>query len=260
MVDLHNHILPGIDDGAKDMEETLKMGKIAEAEGFSKIIATPHYIEGEFTLEKEQFLSIINTVNEHFAKNTVNIEVLPGLEVYLSPDLPSKLKKGEIHTLNNTPYVLVEFPMSSVPIYTEDILYEMRLLGYKPVIAHPERYIKIMKDPDYLRGLVEQGNYVQINSLSIIGVLGKKTKQTAEILLKHKMVHFIGTDAHTSRIRSPRIKEALEQMRKWVGDEYVEEIINNGRALIRGEEITIPQPLTYKPGRGFLRKMKNLFS
>ena len=260
MVDLHNHILPGIDDGAKDMEETLKMGKIAEAEGFSKIVATPHYIEGEFTLEKEQFLGIINAVNEHFAEQSVHIEVLPGLEIYISPDLPSKLEKGEVFTLNNTPYVLVELPMGSVPIYTEDILYEMRLLGYKPVIAHPERYIKVTKDPDYLRGLIEQGNYVQINSLSIIGVLGKKTKQTAEILLKHKMVHFIGTDAHTSRIRSPRIKEALEQMRKWVGDEYVEEIINNGRALIRGEEITIPQPLTYKPGKGFLRKMKNLFS
>ena len=78
--------------------------------------------------------------------------------------------------------------------------------------------------------------------------------------MKHKMVHFIGTDAHTSRIRSPRIKEALEQMRKWAGNEYVEEIINNGRALVGGEEIIIPQPLTYKSDRGFLRKMKNLFS
>lgn len=260
MVDLHNHILPGIDDGAKNMEETLRMGEIAEAEGFSKIIATPHCIEGEFTLKREQFLCIINRVNEYFIENAVNIEVLPGSEVYISPDLPSKLKKGEIFTLNDTPYILVEFPMGSVPIYTEDILYEMRLLGYKPVIAHPERYIRVTEDPNYLKDLIEQGNYVQINSLSATKVLGEKTKKTAEILLKHKMVHFIGTDAHTSRTRSPRIQEALEQMRRWVGDEYVEEIINNNRALVRGEEIIIPQPLAYKPGKGFLHNIRSLFN
>ncbi|MFW5649165.1 MAG: tyrosine-protein phosphatase [Candidatus Alkaliphilus sp. MAG34] len=260
MVDLHSHILPNIDDGSKSMEETLKMGKIAESEGFSKVIATPHYIEGEFTLEKEQFLSVIDGVNEYFLENEVNIEVLPGLEVYISPDLPSKLEKGEILTLNNTSYVLVEFPMNSVPIYTEDILYEIRLLGYKPVIAHPERYIEVMKNPNYLKDLIEQDNYVQINSLSVTGVLGQKTKKTAEILLKHKMVHFIGTDAHTPRTRSPRIKEALEQMRKWVGNEYVEEIINNGRALIRGEGVTAPQSLTYKPDRGFLYNIRKFFN
>ncbi len=260
MVDLHSHILPNIDDGSKNMKETLKMGKIAEAEGFSKIIATPHYIEGEFTLKREQFLSTIKKVNEYFMEKAVNIEILPGSEVYISPNLPSKLKKGEIFTLNNTSYVLIEFPMGSIPIYIEEVLYEVRLLGYKPVIAHPERYTKVMEDPDYLKGLIKQGNYVQINSLSVIGVLGKKTKQTAEILLKHRMVHFIGTDAHTSRTRSPRIKKALKQMRQWVSSEYVEEIVNNGRALIKGEEIDIPQPLTYKPNKGFLRSIKRFFA
>ena len=152
-----------------------------------------------------------------------------------------------------------EFPMFNIPLYTEDILYEMRLLGYKPVIAHPERYGKVMEDPNYLKSLIEQGNYVQINSLSVTGVLGEKTQKTAEILLKHRMVHFIGTDAHTPRTRSPRIKEALEQMRQWVGSEYIEEIINNGRALIRGEEIEIPQPSAYEPDRKFFRSIKEFF-
>ena len=150
--------------------------------------------------------------------------------------------------------------MGSIPIYTEDILYEIRLLGYKPVIAHPERYIKVMENPNYLKNLIEQGNYIQINSLSIIGILGEKTRQTAEILLKHKMVHFIGTDAHSSRTRSPRIKKALEQMYQWVDGEYVEEIVNNGKLLIKGKEIHIPQPLTYKPGKGFLYNIKNFFA
>lgn len=256
MVDLHSHILPNIDDGSKNMEETLEMGRIAEAEGFSKVIATPHYIDGAFAPGREQFLNIIKEVNGCFVKNAINIEVLPGLEVYISPDIPSKLKKGEILTLNNTPYILIEFPMFNIPIYTEDILYEMRLLGYKPVIAHPERYGKVMEDPNYLKSLTEQGNYVQINSLSVTGMLGEKTQKTAEILLKHRMVHFIGTDAHTPRTRSPRIKEALDQMCQWVGSEYVEEIINNGRALIRGEEIEIPQPSAYEPDKKFFRSIK----
>ncbi|HZK01659.1 MAG TPA: CpsB/CapC family capsule biosynthesis tyrosine phosphatase [Anaerovoracaceae bacterium] len=260
MVDLHSHILPTIDDGSENMEETLEMGKIAEAEGFSKVIATPHYIEGESAPNREQYLNIIKEVNRHFVENAINIEILPGLEVYITPDIPSKLKKGEILTLNNTPYILIELPMFNIPIYTEDILYEIRLLGYKPVIAHPERYGKVMDDPNYLRGLIEQGNYVQINSLSVIGILGEGAKETVEILLKHRMVHFIGTDAHSSGVRSPRIKEALEQMRRWVGSEYVEEIINNGRALIRGEEIYISQPLTYEPKKGFLHDIRRLLN
>ncbi|HZJ76121.1 MAG TPA: CpsB/CapC family capsule biosynthesis tyrosine phosphatase [Oscillospiraceae bacterium] len=259
MVDLHCHILPNIDDGSKNMEETLKMGRISEAEGFSKIIATPHYIEGEFTLEREKFFNIIEEVNICFVEEGIDIEVLPGSEVYISPNLPSKLKNGEIFTLNNTSYVLIEFPMGNIPIYTQEILYEMRLLGYRPVIAHPERYTKVMEDPDYLKGLIEQGNYVQINSLSVTGILGKRAKQTAEILLKHKMVHFIGTDAHTPGVRSPRIKRALEQMCQWVDNEYVGEIINNGKVLIKDEEVLIPQPLVYKSKKGFLHNIKKSF-
>lgn len=276
MVDLHSHILPNIDDGSKNMEETLEMGKIAEEEGFSKIIATPHYIEGEFMsdtaarsspdtekgflFQREEFSDIIKEVNRHFTEKAVDIEILPGMEVYISPNLPSQLEKGEIFTLNNTSYILIEFPMHCIPIYAENILYQVRLLDYRPVIAHPERYTEVMKNPNYLKDLIEQGNYVQINSLSVTGVLGEKARETAEILLKHRMVHFIGTDAHSPRTRSPRIKKALEQMYLWVDGEYVEEIIENGRTLIRGEKVDIQQPLTYKPKKGILHNIKRFFT
>lgn len=260
MIDLHSHILPNLDDGSQSMEESLKMGEIALSEGFSKIIATPHYIEGEQTISKEEIFKAVMKVNDAFQKAKINLEILPGAEVYLTPNLPLLLKSGEIPTLNNSAYVLIEFPMRDIPIYTETVLYEVRLLGYKPIIAHPERYSKVIKDPNYLKKLVDQGNYVQINSLSVTGELGKKIKETAEILLKQNLVHFIGTDAHSSRTRAPKIQEAILQMSKWVSKTQLEEIINNGKNLINGKEIIVLETKSYQKQKAFLYMLKTIWN
>ncbi|QUH19075.1 tyrosine-protein phosphatase [Alkaliphilus sp. B6464] len=260
MVDLHSHILPNIDDGAKDIDEALQMGEIAVEQGISQIIATPHFIEGELASKKEKIEEAIDALNKTFEKEGMNLKILPGNEVYISPNLPKILHNKEVFTLNNGHYILIEFPMGDIPIYTEDVLYEVRLLGYKPIIAHPERYTKIMENPNRLKELIDQGNYVQINSQSITGELGEKARKTAEILLKHKMVHFIGTDAHSSRHRSPKMKKALEQIKEWIGDQAAEEIINNGELLISGQDIYIPQPLNYNPKISFLHKIRKLFT
>jgi len=258
MVDLHSHILPQFDDGAKSEEETLKMGKIAMEEGISKIIATPHYIYGDFTPSKEELLEKVNWINNLFIKEEVDIEVLPGNEIYLTPEVPKLLQDGKVLSLNNGPYVLIEFPMADIPIYAEEILYEVRLLGYKPVIAHPERYGKIIENPNILKDLIEQGNYVQVNSESVTGKLGGKVQATVEILLKHNMVHFIGTDAHSCGGRPPKVKNALEVIKEWIGNKAVEDIVNNGFNLVNGEDIPISQPLEYSINKGFLYKVKGL--
>ena len=260
MVDIHSHILPRFDDGAKNIEETLDMVKIAKKEGFSKIIATPHYIEGAYITNKEKLVDTIAMVNEVLKEKSIDMEILPGNEVYISHNLPQLLKNKEILTLNNGPYVLLELPMGDIPMYTEDILYEVRLLGYKPVIAHPERYVKIMENPNYLKFLIEQGNYVQMNSLSITGGFGERVKKTAEILLRHRMVHFIGTDAHSPRTRAPKISYALDQMREWIGNEAVYNMVQNGIKLTKGEEVYIPQPLHYVQNKGFAGKVRSLFA
>jgi len=133
-------------------------------------------------------------------------------------------------------------------------------MGYKPVIAHPERYAKVAENPNCLKDLIEQGNYVQINSLSLIAKSERRAKRTAEILLRHRMVHFIGTDAHSSRTRSPKIREALNKMERWVGKEYVKEIIHNGRVLIEGGEVPIGQPATYESRKSFLNSVGRFFT
>jgi len=260
MVDLHSHILPQFDDGAKSEEETLKMGKIAMEEGISKIIATPHYIYGDFTPSKEELLEKVNWINNLFIKEEVDIEVLPGNEIYLTPEVPKLLQDGKVLSLNNGPYVLIEFPMADIPIYAEEILYEVRLLGYKPVIAHPERYGKIIENPNILKDLIEQGNYIQINSQSVTGRFGEKAQSAVEILLKHNMVHFIGTDAHSCGGRAPKIKKALEKIEKYIGTKAVEDIINNNLTLVKGEEIAITNPLEYRHNKRFLHKITGLFT
>ncbi|AOY75599.1 tyrosine-protein phosphatase [Clostridium formicaceticum] len=250
MVDLHSHILPEIDDGAKNLEEALKMAEIAVKEGITQMVATPHYIPEVFTTDAKTLLMKIEEINAFLKEKGLALEILSGNEAYLSLDLPQRLKNQEILSINKGPYVLLELPMADIPNYTEDVLYEMRLLGYKPIIAHPERYGKIIENPNLLKEWIEQGNYAQINTMSITGALGKEIQETAKILLKHGMIHCIGTDAHSPRGRAPKIKKALHIMEGWIGKDKTDMLLENNEKIIKGQEIIITQPKAYREKKG----------
>ena len=121
MIDLHCHILPGIDDGAKDIEETLEMARIAVSEGIKHIICTPHYIQYSDYYNKSQVFDLVEAVNKKLAEESIELTLSAGHEVYLTPDLPKLVQEGEVSTLNNTQYILIEFPMNDIPIYAEDV-------------------------------------------------------------------------------------------------------------------------------------------
>ncbi|KPU27357.1 hypothetical protein TR13x_04550 [Caloranaerobacter sp. TR13] len=246
MHDIHSHILPSVDDGAKHIEEAVEMARIAEANGVKTIFATPHYIEGEGYKNTEHNKKVLDRLNEALKVENIGVKVLLGNEVFITPDIVKLLEEGEVSTLNNSRYLLVELPMFNMPIYTEDIIYELRLKGIVPIIAHPERNTKIMEDPNILYEFIKLGALAQLNLTSLIGYYGESVKKTAEILLKHEMIHFMGTDSHSHKSRALNITQGIEVMSKIVGYHKVDEIINkNPLAILNDEEININEPKRY---------------
>jgi len=243
MIDLHCHILPGIDDGAKTIDETLEMARIAVKEGIHHIIATPHYIQYSDYLGKQDVEKLVDEVNLIFRKEQIPLTVSAGHEVYMTPDLPKLVEQKEVSTLNNSQYILVEFPMNDIPMYAEDIFYELRLMGLTPILAHPERYPMIMENPNLLLKFLKLGVLCQTNVGSIRGFFGERVQKTAIQLIEHNMIHFIATDAHTPRNRAPKLQKALEEITKISGEKAKELFIENPMKVYNNEVIEVTSPI-----------------
>ena len=212
MIDIHCHILPGIDDGSKDLDETIKMCKIAVSEGIHHIIATPHYIQYHDYKTRDELIPLLAMVNERLKEEQIELQLSIGHEVYVTPDLVSLVQHQEVATLNDSRYLLIEFPMNSIPTYIEELIYELKLIGVTPIIAHPERYREIIENPNSLIKYIELGALCQSNVGSINGLFGSEIQKTVMILIKHHMIHFVSTDAHTSSRRAPLVKEAFSRI------------------------------------------------
>lgn len=231
MIDLHSHILPGIDDGAKDMEMTLNMLKIAAKDGTKKIVATPHFYRGYYLNIYEEVVNLVKQVNDKAKENNLDIEIYPGQEIFINRQVIEDYKEGIIKGIADTRYMLIELPMDKMPKETFDILYELRIQGVVPVIAHPERYVYIIEKPHKINEFIKEGCLFQINSGSIKGIFGKKIQKTAEILINHRVCNFIASDAHTTRTRAPIIKEALSRV-NGIDEQLYRDIISNGQKLL----------------------------
>jgi len=210
MIDFHSHIIHGIDDGAKNLDMSLEMLEIAEGEGVEYICATPHFIAEEFEFTRDKYNKKFDSLVLASKEKDLKIEILSGLEIYMHPNLPQLYKENRIWGINDSEYLLVELPMGQFPRYTEDVFYELMLLGVTPILAHPERNIKIMENHDLIINLIKQGVLMQINSASLLGDYGKKVKKTAEQFVKKNMVHILGSDGHNVTSRKTSIRKAFE--------------------------------------------------
>lgn len=243
MIDIHSHILPYMDDGSKDMEMSLKIAKIYVENGINRVIATPHYMDGVKYKSNEELRIGLEALKKELARAGIPLEVYPGNEAYIKPDLIKDLEEKRVSTLNDSRYVLVELPMNEIPIYVEDLIYNLLVKGYVPIIAHPERYTKICEDPNILYKYISMGALAQLNLPSLEGFYGSRVKNTAEAILKHNMIHFVGTDSHSNRYRSPNVAESLNRLYDLVGDEYFELLTEkNQESVLNDKPIEIFQP------------------
>lgn len=241
MIDIHSHILPGIDDGAKSSSETLDLLKKAEKEGISTIIATPHH-NPEFKPSIETITNLVKKANTIAQNNKLNINVLIGQEIRLYADVVSDLENKKLLTLNQSKYILLEFPSNHVPAYAQEICYQLQLSEYQPIIVHPERNSDIINNPNILYELVQHGALAQITAGSIVGKFGSKIKKTSFKLLDHDLIHFIASDAHHLKSRDFHMKAATKKLSKTYGYEYTQYLINNSKKLINNENIQQGDP------------------
>nr|WP_026015771.1 CpsB/CapC family capsule biosynthesis tyrosine phosphatase [Clostridium beijerinckii] len=241
MVDIHSHIIPGIDDGSKDMEMTLEMLRNAEKDGVKEIVATPHYLleYGEATIDEVR--NYVKEINNILVEENIDIKVYSGQEVYYTEKIIEYYMQGAIGTINDSRYMLIEFPMRKFDESIFDTLYELQVRNIVPVIAHPERYFPIIEDPKNINKFINEGYLFQVNAGSIDGRFGEKVQKTANALLNNGIYNFIGSDAHNINRRNTGLSTALDLINKStikdVFKDSSEKVLNNGEIEFSGENI-----------------------
>ncbi len=233
MIDLHIHLLPGVDDGAASPEVTGLMLERARALGFRTLVATPHLPGPLHDRYRGQVERAFDLARELAAP--MGVEVQLGFEAALTADLPRRLEGGEPATLGGSRAILVELPFSGWPNHTEETLFALQTAGYTPILAHPERYAEVQRDPVRAVNLAARGVLLQITIGSLAGLFGKVARRTAEELLRGGAVHVAATDAHTAGQRFVAVPDGLERLRTIVGEAGVERLVVSGpTALLNG--------------------------
>ncbi len=241
IVDIHSHIIPGIDDGSKNMEMSLEMIRNAEENGTKEIVATPHYLMeyGEATIEEvKNYVKKLNVVLEN---EKIDVKIYSGQEVYFTEKIIEDYMQGNIGTINDSRYMLIEFPMREFNENMFDILYELQIRNIVPIIAHPERYKFFIEKPLIINHFINEGYLFQVNAGSIEGKFGEHVKKTANCFLGENIYNFIGSDAHNIKNRNTGLKSALNLIDKDMNIDIFKDsskkILTNEKIQFIGEKI-----------------------
>lgn len=239
MTDIHCHMLFGVDDGAADIEEALKMAVIAYKSGVTDVIATPHcnVPNSYVNYWNDELKSKYDILKKAVLKYKIPVNIYPGQEIFCTSRTAALLKIKSLITLNNTEYVLAEFGLSENPISVFSHIEKLKVEGYKPIIAHPERYSFIIEDPESIKILRGLGCLIQINKGSITGSFGKQISITADYILKSRFADFVASDAHSSVIRTPDMRQAYKTVTDKYTADYAEMLFTSNPAhVLHGEQ------------------------
>ena len=214
MIDIHTHVLPQVDDGSDSVETSLNMLRFIQENGVTDVILTPHY-RGRYNKTAKELASLFKDFKKQVLDAGINVKLHLGQEIYYTEDLIGVLESNEVLTLNDTKYVLLEFPYNeSVDI--EEIVYDVVASGFIPVIAHVERYGYVSIDD--VVAIKSLGALIQVNGTAVLGNAPKYAVKRTKKLLKAKLVDFVASDAHKSRL--PNLKDAYDKIKKKYGEDY----------------------------------------
>lgn len=253
MIDIHSHLIYGVDDGSDSIETSLDILESLSNSGVTDIILTPHYIvDTNYTSKKLDNIVKLKELQRQLKNNDININIYLGNEIYIFDNICKLIKENKICTLNNTEYILVELPMSGIYPEYQDIFVELQKIGFKIILAHPERYASFQDDFNKIHEMVNMGILLQCNIDSILGKYGTKAKKTMKYILKNKLLSFVGTDIHSDKEDYTYIDKAKKQFKKYLTDEEIEIVFTkNAKEIIRKNENYIK----YKNNR----KIKDIF-
>ena len=197
--DMHSHVLPGIDDGAQDVTMSLELIRGMKELGYSKLIATPHILWEMYPNTRDGILDVLDEMRDAIKEQQIEIELYAAAEYFLDDHVAGLLKKKEPLLTFGDNYVLTEFSMASPPIDVKEILFEMRMQDYQPIIAHPERYVYLEQDKEFYDELKDAGYLFQLNLMSLTGVYGKSVQRLANYLAEKEYYDLAGTDLHNQK-------------------------------------------------------------
>lgn len=241
MIDLHSHILPGVDDGAQTLEDSLEMARKAISQGITHLMCTPHHNNGKYNNPADKIIRDVAALQKELDQRGLDLTLLEGQEVRLTELLLTAIQRDEIlfTDLDNT-YLLIEFPTNEIPIYAEQVFYHLLNRGQVPVIVHPERNAVFREEPNRLVSFLEMGTLTQLTAPSIVGVFGNEIQNTARQMLEHNMLYMVASDAHNLRHRTFLMKEAYAEIRKIGGIEMVQAMEQMAKDLVNGDSVARP--------------------
>lgn len=232
LYDIHCHILPKIDDGSSSIAETVKLLKLEYADGVRIIIVTPHYRVGMFEPSMDEIHKQYARVKEIAAMVGDGMQIFLGCEFHANADMVATLRQGKRPTMAGSRYVLTEFSEKHDYAFIRGKCYELLSNGYKPVVAHAERYPAIRKDIGHLEDLAETGTYIQMNAGSILGEDGFLVKQFCKKAIKGNLIHFVGSDAHNLTDRRPLLGRCADYLEGLMGEAYTRHILIENPKMI----------------------------
>src|SRR5690625_2334751 len=248
MIDIHCHILPETDDGAASLTESLAMAETAANQGIRQIIATPHE-NGQVTNEAEAIQTAVQDLNERLKQENIPVDVLPGQEIMMYEGMVQDLIDGTLLPLNKTSgYVLLALPDDHIPSYTTDLLFDLQIAGYKPIIAQPELNTELLDQPDTLYRMVKNGALTQVAAASVAGKAGRGTRRFAYQLIEANLTHFIASNAHNKK-KGFYMDLAYDRVKKTHGNVMVYQLMENSEALAVGKAIYAEAPKRIKTNR-----------
>lgn len=271
MIDLHAHLLSGLDDGAKTFEESIQMCEISYRDGIRTIVATPHTLNGVYLNDRETILLKVQELNEVISDQlsvlinwkdaktlrpndpmnqlpngpVTDFRILPGADVHLSEKTLSFLDEGKLMTVGDgKKYLFIEFPFQGIPYRAEEILFQLMSRGIIPIITHPERNLEIGQRPQRYYEMIRIGCLGQVTAMSLTGEFGPRIRQVAEELLTSRFIHFIASDSHSTDRRPPILSEAVRVAGRIVGKEEAWKMVTEyPRDILEGRKPNVPKPI-----------------
>ncbi|MBU5443478.1 MULTISPECIES: tyrosine-protein phosphatase [unclassified Paenibacillus] len=237
MIDLHCHILPGLDDGPKTAEGSLKLAAAAIRNGIHTVVATPHHATRRYHNSASKIRKAVDRMNERLRLRSMPLTVLPGQEFRLHPSYLSDYDRGKLQTLADSMYLLVELPSRAIPPYFNEFAEWMSRSRLQIVIAHPERNLEVVERPELLLEWRERGIFLQVTSQSLLGLFGRRIQRTAAIICKRKWAHMLASDAHNTLQRGFYLRQGYETLKQLGGADYARCLQRNAERLIRGQTV-----------------------
>ena len=250
MIDTHLHILPGIDDGPETIEDSIALARVLVQEGIHSAIATPHYNDVFLQHSAIEIQERVNDVQLELDRHSIPLRLYPGHEALIKPGLIEDIQTGRLATLNGSRYLLLELWNSAWLPETERVIFELQAFGITPILAHPERYHIIQREPERITSLLAQGVLIQITASSLIGMQGRTAQRTAESLLKRGLVHCIASDAHGLLKRAPNVTYGLQCACALTNEAHIILLIETfPAAIINNGNCTLPVLQFFKTGK-----------